>query len=479
MSNEEPRFESPLASRYASKEMLKIFSPEYRYSTWRKLWVALARAQRNLGLPIKSEQVLAMEKKINDIDFKRVSYYEKQLGHDVMAHIHAFGDVCPEAKGVIHLGATSCYITDNADLYLMKEGLKILKSKLVDTIRNLSTQAEKYADLACLSFTHLQTAQPTTVGKRMCIWLQDLLMDLQDLITTQEQLYFFGVKGATGTQASYMALFEEDPSKIQKLEEMIAGEMGFTKILPISGQTYTRKQDVRIINALCSIAISAHKFGTDIRLLAHMKEMEEPFGEKQIGSSAMPYKRNPNRSERMCGLARFLISLQENPNYTAATQWLERSLDDSSNRRLSLPEAFLAADSIINLYHFISSGLVVYPKIIAHHLQSELGFLGTEHILTASFNKGQDRQVVHEALRNHSQEVARKWKEEGIKEDLIKRIAEDPSFGLDYAELQVALDPMHFIGRAPEQVREFLKKEVEPTLKRHEQVQAYHLNIQI
>lgn len=479
MTTEDPSFESPLASRYASKEMLKIFSPEYRYSIWRKLWVALARAQRNLGLPIKSEQVLAMEKKVGDIDFKRVAYYEKQLGHDVMAHIHAFGDVCPEAKGVIHLGATSCYITDNADLYLMKEGLKILKGKLIDTIRNLSVQAEMYADLACLSYTHLQTAQPTTVGKRMCLWLQDLLMDLQDLITAQEQLSFFGVKGATGTQASYMALFEEDPHKIQQLEKMIAEEMGFTKILSISGQTYTRKQDVRIMNALCSLAISAHKFGTDMRLLAHMKEMEEPFGEKQVGSSAMPYKRNPNRSERMCGLARFLISLQDNPNYTAATQWLERSLDDSSNRRLSIPEAFLTADSIINLYHFISSNLVVYPKIIEHHLQEELAFLGTEHILTASFNKGQDRQVVHEALRVHSQEVARKWKEEGIKEDLIKRIAEDPLFALNHHELQEALHPMHFIGRAPEQVRMFLEKELKPILNRHEQVQAYHLNIQI
>ncbi|MES2200277.1 MAG: adenylosuccinate lyase [Chlamydiota bacterium] len=479
MNPEEPHFESPLATRYASKEMLKIFSSEYRYSTWRKLWVALARAQRNLGLPIRADQVLAMEKKIHDIDFKRVAYYEKQLGHDVMAHIHAFGDVCPEAKGVIHLGATSCYITDNTDLYLMKEGLKILKGKLVDTIRHLSVQAESYADLACLSYTHLQTAQPTTVGKRMCGWLQDLLMDLQDLITAQEQLYFFGVKGATGTQASYMALFEENPDKIRQLEEMIAEEMGFTKILPISGQTYTRKQDIRIVNCLCSLAVSAHKFGTDIRLLAHMKEMEEPFGEKQIGSSAMPYKRNPNRSERMCGLARFLISLQANPIYTAATQWLERSLDDSSNRRLSLPEAFLTADSIINLYHFISSNLVVYPKIIEHHLKEEIGFLGTEHILTASFNKGQDRQVVHEALRVYSQRVAKKWKEEGIKEDLLKLIAEDPLFDLSHEELQQALHPMHFVGRAPEQVREFLKKEITPVLNRHEQVQAYNLNIQI
>jgi adenylosuccinate lyase len=420
-----------------------------------------------------------MEKKVHDIDFKRVSYYEKQLGHDVIAHIHAFGDVCPEAKGVIHLGATSCYITDNADLYLMKAGLKILKDKLLDIIRNLSVQADSYADLACLSYTHLQTAQPTTVGKRMCLWLQDLLMDFQDITTAQDQLCFLGVKGATGTQASYMALFEENPDKIQKLEKMIAEEMGFTKIIPISGQTYTRKQDVRIINCLCSLAVSAHKFGTDLRLLAHMKEMEEPFGENQVGSSAMPYKRNPNRSERMCGLSRFLISLQANPIYTAATQWLERSLDDSSNRRLSIPEAFLTADSILNLLHYISANLVVYPKIIEHNLKEEMSFLGTEHILTASFNKGQDRQVIHEALRVHSKTVAKKWKEEGIKEDLIKLISQDPLFKLNYKELQDALDPMHFIGRAPEQVREFIKKEINPILDRHEHVQAYNLNIQI
>lgn len=479
MSVEEFNFESPLVTRYASKEMLKIFSSDHRYFIWRKLWVALARAQRNLGLPIRGDQIIAMEKKVHDIDFKRVSYYEKQLGHDVIAHIHAFGDVCPEAKGVIHLGATSCYITDNADLYLMKAGLKILKDKLLDIIRNLSVQADSYADLACLSYTHLQTAQPTTVGKRMCLWLQDLLMDFQDITTAQDQLCFLGVKGATGTQASYMALFEENPDKIQKLEKMIAEEMGFTKIIPISGQTYTRKQDVRIINCLCSLAVSAHKFGTDLRLLAHMKEMEEPFGENQVGSSAMPYKRNPNRSERMCGLSRFLISLQANPIYTAATQWLERSLDDSSNRRLSIPEAFLTADSILNLLHYISANLVVYPKIIEHNLKEEMSFLGTEHILTASFNKGQDRQVIHEALRVHSKTVAKKWKEEGIKEDLIKLISQDPLFKLNYKELQDALDPMHFIGRAPEQVREFIKKEINPILDRHEHVQAYNLNIQI
>jgi len=476
---EEINFESPLATRYASKEMVKVFSPQNRYSTWRKLWVALARAQRNLGLAIRSDQILAMERKIQDIDFRRVAYYEKQLGHDVMAHIHAFADVCPEAKGIIHLGATSCYITDNADLCLMKEAMTILKDKLVNTIRKFSTLAENYADLPCLSYTHLQTAQPTTVGKRMCLWIQDLLMDLQDLMTAQDQLRFLGVKGATGTQASYMALLENEPEKIERLEEMVAEEMGFSKILSVTGQTYTRKQDIRIINTLCSLAASAHKFGTDVRLLAHMKEMEEPFGEKQVGSSAMPYKRNPNRSERMCGLARFLLSLQANPLYTASVHWLERSLDDSSNRRVSLPDAFLAADAIIDLYHFISSNLIVYPKIIESRLQKELPFLGTEHILTASFKKGQDRQIVHEALRVHSQEIARQWKEEGKEESLIERIAQDPIFALDQKELEEILSPTKFIGRAPEQVRTFLSQEVNPILKRHEQVQTYNLNIQI
>ncbi len=342
---DETYFDSPLASRYASKEMLAIFLPNYRYAIWRKLWIALARAQKNLGVPIQTSQILAMEKKIHEIDFKRVAYYEKQLGHDVMAHIYAFGDVCPESRGIIHLGASSCYITDNADLLLMKEGLVLLKNKLIDIIRKFGIQAEQYADLPCLGYAHFQTTQPTTVGKRICMWIQDLLMDFHDLVDRIEQLHFLGAKGASGTQGSYLQLFDNDPSKIKQMEKMVADEMGFSKLLSISGQTYTRKQDVRVTNVLTSIAISAHKFGTDLRLLAHMREMEEGFGEKQTPSSATPYKRNPNRSERMCGLARFLMSLQANPNYTAATQWLERSLDDSSNRRLSIPEIFLTADS--------------------------------------------------------------------------------------------------------------------------------------
>lgn len=476
---DDPYFESVLASRYASKEMLDIFLPTNRYAIWRKLWIALARAQKNLGLPIRADQIQAMEKKVNDIDFKRVAYYEKQLGHDVMAHIHAFEDVCPEARGIIHLGATSCYVTDNADLILMQKGLQIVEDKLLNVIRKLSIEAEKYADVACLSYTHLQTAQPTTVGKRICLWIQDLLMDFNDLVHMISQLQFLGVKGATGTQASYVTLFEGDSSKIQLLERQVAEEMGFTKILPIAGQTYTRKQDVRIINSLCSIAVSAHKFGSDLRLLAHMREMEEPFGEKQVGSSAMPYKRNPSRSERMCGLARFLISLQANPSYTAATQWLERSLDDSSNRRLVIPEAFLAMDSILNLFNYVSSNLVIYPKIIEGRLKDELPFLATENILAASFKKGQNRQSVHEALRVHSQEVTAKWKQEGIKEDLIQKIAQDKTFALSEKELRELLNPELFVGRAPEQVREFLQNYINPLLKRYEGIQNYNLDIQI
>jgi adenylosuccinate lyase len=476
---EDNHYESPLASRYASKEMLDLFKPNHRYSIWRKLWVALARAQKNQGLAIKADQIVAMEKKIHDIDFRRVAYYEKQLSHDVMAHVYAFGDVCPEAKGIIHLGATSCYITDNTDLLLMKKGLEIIKSKLLKTISNLSEQAEKYADIPTLSYTHFQTAQPTTVGKRICMWLQDLLMDFHDLSDRMEQLHFLGAKGASGTQASFLALLDNSPHKVHQMEMMIAKEMGFNKLLLVAGQTYTRKQDVRVLGALSSIAISAHKFGTDLRLLAHLKEMEEPFGQKQIGSSAMPHKRNPNRSERMCGLSRFLISLQENPSYTAATQWLERSLDDSSNRRLSLPEAFLTADSILNLFQYITSDLVIYPKIIENNLKEELPFLATESILSASFKKGKDRQVIHEALRNHSQEVSRLWKQEGKKEDLMDRISKDKTFDLSYDELLDLLDPKKFIGRAPNQVKEFLAQEVHPTLKRHQNVQAYRLDIEV
>ncbi len=466
-------------SRYASAEMQSLFTPQYKYTTWRKLWIALAKAEKKLGLPISAEQIAEMERNIDAIDLERVSFYEKKLRHDVMAHIHAFGDVAPAAKGIIHLGATSCYVTDNTDLIQMKAGMLLLEAKLVDTVRQLKEHAKRYADLPCLSYTHLQAAQPTTVGKRICLWIQDLLMDLQDLDTTLNHLEFLGLKGATGTQASFLALFKGDSSKVKKLELDVAKEMGFPKVISLSGQTYTRKQDVRIFNTLSSIAVSAHKFGTDLRLLAHMKEMEEPFGDEQVGSSTMPHKRNPTRSERLCGLSRHLISLATNPAYTAATQWLERSLDDSSNRRLCIPEAFLVADSILNLLHYLASELVVYPKIIEKRLLEELPFLATEHILMAASQKGGDRQVLHEALRKKSHEVSSEWKLHGKQKDLLQSIAEDPLFKLSKKELEHVLNPQDFTGRASGQVQEFIEKELEPILKKYSHCKIYPISIEI
>lgn len=471
--------DSPLVSRYASPEMRFFFTPHYKYSTWRKLWVALAKAEKDLGLPILSIQIADMEKNVDSIDFNRATFHEKNLCHDVMAHIHTFGEAAPLAKGIIHLGATSCYVTDNTDLIQMKEGMTLLQEKLVDVIRHLSIQAKKYADLPCLSYTHLQAAQPTTVGKRICLWIQDLLFDLQDLTDALDRLYFLGLKGATGTQASFLTLFERDSAKVKELEKKIALEMGFSQIIPLSGQTYTRKQDVRIFNVLSSIAISAHKFATDLRLLSHMKEMEEPFGKDQVGSSAMPYKRNPTRSERLCSLSRYLISLQENPVYTAATQWLERSLDDSANRRLAIPEAFLTADAILNLLHYLASNLVVYPKMIEKRLEEELPFLTTEHILMAAAQKGQDRQLLHEALRKKSHDVALNWKLHGIKENLLQNIAKDPLFNLSETELKKLLDPKDFTGRASEQVKEFLLLEVDPILQKHALSKIHPISIEI
>ncbi len=471
--------ESPLIFRYASPEMRFFFTSEYKYSTWRKLWVALAKAEKELGLPISSDQITELENNVHSIDFDLASSYEKKLCHDVMAHIHTFAEAAPSAKGIIHLGATSCYVTDNTDLIQMKEGLKILQAKLIYTIKQLRSQAESYADLACLSYTHLQSAQPTTVGKRICLWIQDLLMDLQDLNVALDNLSFLGLKGATGTQASFLSLFQGDSSKVKKLEELVCRDMGFSKVIPLSGQTYTRKQDVRIFNALSSIAISAHKFATDLRLLAHMKEMEEPFGQDQVGSSAMPYKRNPTRAERLCSLSRYLLSLSQNPVYTAATQWLERSLDDSANRRLCIPEAFLCADAILNLLCYLASNLTIYPKMIEKRLEDELPFFATENILMAASQKGEDRQVLHEKLRQKSQEIGLKWKMEGVKEDLLESILKDPVFKLSEKELKDLLEPKQFTGRSFEQVKEFLHQEVDPILQKHSDCKIYPISIEI
>ena len=467
------KYQSPLSDRYASSEMSYLFSPHFKYLTWRKLWVALAKSEQALGLPITDQQIAELKHAETKIDLAKADEYEKKFRHDVMAHIHAYGDLCPEAKGIIHLGATSCFVTDNGDLIQMREGLTLLRNKTLQAIRQLYAFAEEHASLACLGFTHLQSAQPTTVGKRACLWLQDLLIDLSDFDERIEEMHFLGVKGATGTQASFLSLLDGDHSKVKKLEKLVAKEMGFSKVFPISGQTYTRKQDIRIMSALSSFAASAHKFATDLRLLAHLKEVEEPVTEKQIGSSAMPYKRNPMRSERICGLARFLISLNENALYTESTQWLERTLDDSANRRLYLPQAFLTADAILNLLCNLTAGLIVHPKIIDKHLAEELPFLATEHILMESVKRGKDRQAVHERLRIHSLETNRKMKEEGKASDLLERIATDPAIGLTATQIRQHMHVKHFIGRATEQTHEFLSEHVDPILKKHNDIDAY------
>ncbi|MES2345842.1 MAG: adenylosuccinate lyase [Chlamydiota bacterium] len=458
-------YESPLISRYASQEMSYVFSPQYKHATWRKLWVALAKAEQSLGLSISDKQITAMESNIENIDFEKAKEYEKIHRHDVVAHIHTFGDACPESKAIIHLGATSCYVTDNTDLIQMREALYLLRGKCLHVIHNLKKFAEKHADLACLSFTHFQAAQPTTVGKRACLWLQDFIFDFHDLSSRIEDMQFLGAKGATGTQASFLALFENDSNKVKTLEKNIAHAMGFTKIIPLSGQTYSRKLDMRIFSALTGLAATASKIATDLRLLAHLKEIEEPFSEKQIGSSAMPYKRNPMRCERICALSRFLISLSENPSYTAATQWLERSLDDSANRRLAIPEGFLTADALLNLLINVTENLVVYPKQIQKNLEKELPFIATENILMASVKKGKDRQILHEKLRN----LALKAKEEGEAYQLLEHISKDPDFSLSRSEINDLLKLEHFIGLAPLQVHDYLKNEVNPLLSQHKE----------
>ncbi len=472
-------YQSPLSSRYASPEMSYLFSPHFKFTTWRKLWTALARGQKACGLNITDAQIKALESQIENVDIAKADELEKHLRHDVMAHIHAYGDQCPEAKGIIHLGATSCYVTDNGDLLQMREALKLIRNKTVQVIRQLHPFASQYAHVPTLSYTHFQSAQPTTVGKRACMWLQDFLMDLSDIEHAIEEIRFLGVKGATGTQASFLALFGGDHHKVKQLEQHVAKEMGFSNLLSISGQTYTRKQDIRIAAALSSFAASAHKCATDIRLLSHLKEIEEPFAEKQVGSSAMPYKRNPMRSERICGLARFILSLNDNSLYTEATQWLERTLDDSANRRLYIPEMFLCADAILNLLCNITAGLIVHPKMIEKHLHEELPFLATEHILMEAVKRGKDRQLIHERLRVHSHAASRRIKEEGLENDLFERIASDPAIALSLQELQDCSIPELFIGRANEQVHAFLNDEVAPILKSHQEIKTYSATISL
>jgi len=456
-------YDNPLVSRYASQKMCRLWSARRIHTTWRKLWVALAEAERELGLPITEAQIAELKSAVEDIDFDRAAQYERELRHDVMAHVHAYRDRCPNAGGIIHLGATSCYVTDNTDLILMREGLEVLRGRLVTVIDVLATFAARNRDLACLGFTHLQPAQPTTVGKRATLWCYDLVLDLAEVEHRLAQLKFRGAKGTTGTQASFLSLLNGDHAKVEALDRRVAEKMGFAASYPVTGQTYSRKVDSQVLGVLSGIGQSAHKAGTDLRILQSRKELDEPFETKQIGSSAMAYKRNPMRSERMCALARFAISLAANAEQTAATQWLERTLDDSANRRLSLPQAFLAIDADLILYRNIVDGLVVHPKVIEKHLRDELPFMATEEILMAGVRAGGDRQLLHERIRVHSQEAARRVKDEGDSNDLIDRLKADPAFAA--VDFHTALDARQYVGRAPEQVDAFVQDVVEPIRK--------------
>jgi adenylosuccinate lyase len=458
-------YENPLTNRYASPEMSALWGAQTKFSTWRRLWVMLAEAEAELGLSITPQQIEELRAKVDNIDFDAADRYERKLRHDVMAHVHAYGDVCPQARGIIHLGATSCYVTDNTDLILMRDALTILGGRLATVIDRLAKFAERHRALPCLAFTHLQPAQPTTVGKRACLWMYDLVLDLAEVEHRLATLRARGVKGTTGTQASFLALFGGDHAKVRRLDELVTRKMGFESTYPVTGQTYTRKVDAQVLAALSGIAQSAHKAATDLRLLASRKEIEEPFEADQIGSSAMAYKRNPMRAERICGLARYVISLASSADNTAATQWMERTLDDSANRRLVIPQAFLAIDAILILYQNIADGLVVYANVIAQHLQEELPFMATENILMAGVEAGGDRQELHERIRRHSQAAATVVKEEGGRNDLLERLSGDPAFAA--VDLKAALDARQFVGRAPEQVDDFLEAVVRPIRDRY------------
>lgn len=462
-------YESPLSSRYASDEMLYLFSADKKFSTWRRLWVALARAEMELGLPVTQEQVDELEAHITDIDYEKAAQWERKLRHDVMAHVHTYGELCPKAMPIIHLGATSCYVGDNTDVILMREGLELVRAKLVKVIARLAKFAEEYKALPTLGFTHFQAAQLVTVGKRATLWMNELLMDLEEVEHRISTLKLLGSKGTTGTQASFLELFEGDHEKVKELERKIAREMGFDAVVPVSGQTYSRKMDYNVVSTLSGIAQSASKFATDMRLLCHLKEVEEPFEKNQIGSSAMPYKRNPMRCERICALARYVIADSLNPAMTASIQWFERTLDDSANKRIAVSEAFLAVDAILNLYENVAAGLVVHEKVIARHIQEELPFMATENILMDAVKAGGDRQALHERIRTHSLAAGHRVKEEGLDNDLLERIAADPAFGLTREQIQKRLDPADYIGCCPEQVERFLAEYIQPVLEQYPQ----------
>ena len=457
-------YSSPLSERYPSPEMKYLFSPEKKFRTWRKLWIALAETEKELGLDITDEQIAELKAAAEDIDYEAAKEREKIVRHDVMSHVYAYGLKCPAAKGIIHLGATSCYVGDNTDLIIMTEALQLIRKKVINVIANLADFCDKYKALPTLGFTHFQPAQPTTVGKRASLWLKDLTLDLEEIDFVLDSMKLLGSKGTTGTQASFLELFDGDIEKVKKIDGMIAEKMGFDACYSVSGQTYSRKVDARVANVLSSIAQSAHKFSNDIRLLQHLKEVEEPFEKNQIGSSAMAYKRNPMRSERIAALANYVISDATNPAITAATQWFERTLDDSANKRISISEAFLATDGILELYMNITSGLVVYPKVIESRLMSELPFMATENIMMDAVKAGGDRQVLHELIRQHSMAAGKRVKEEGAANDLLDRIAADPAFGMTREQLDELMKPELYTGCAASQVEAFLANVVQPIL---------------
>ena len=458
---------SPLSTRYASKEMQYLFSDNHKFRTWRRLWIALAKAERQLGLPITEEQIAQLEAHAEDVNYDVAEAREKQVRHDVMSHVYAYGQQCPDAEAIIHLGATSCYVGDNTDILILRDASRLVLRKCAQVLRNLSAFAEQYKDLPCLAYTHLQPAQLTTVGKRAALWMNELLMDIENLEFQLDSLRLRSVKGATGTQASFLELFEGREDKVKELEKLVAESLGFEKCVAVSGQTYSRKVDAYFLNALSGVAQSACKFATDLRLLQAFEEMEEPFEKNQIGSSAMPYKRNPMRSERICALARFVIQDAVNPAMTAATQWFERTLDDSANKRLSVSEAFLAVDAILEIFINVTGGLVVYDRVVRRRVMEKLPFMATENIMMEAVRRGGNRQELHEALRQHSHAAARAVKLEGAPNDLIDRIAADPLFPLTREEIDAQLAPEKYVGRAPSQVTEFLREEIAPLLARY------------
>ena len=472
-------YESPFCTRYASKEMQYLFSADMKFKTWRKLWIALAKAEKELGLPITQQQIDELVQNADNINSEEAEAREKLVRHDVMSHVYAYGLQCPNAKGIIHLGATSCYVGDNTDVIIMREALKVVLRKLVNVIALLAGFAQKYRGLPALAYTHLQPAQLTTVGKRATLWINELVMDLEELEHRISTLKLLGSKGTTGTQASFVELFNGDGKKIKKLEDLIAEEMGFDSVVPVSGQTYSRKTDSMVLQTLSGVAESASKFSNDLRILQNFKEMEEPFEKNQIGSSAMPYKRNPMRSERITSLARYVMIDTLNPAFTSATQWFERTLDDSANKRISVAEAFLGVDAILNIMLNVCDGLVVYPKVIRQRVMKELPFMATENIMMNAVKKGGDRQALHEKLREYSLAAAKRVKEDGLENDLIDRICADPAFMVNKEEIDKILDPAYFVGRAPEQVDDYLAEIISPILHKYAKTLGEHAQLSV